>query len=190
MNFITKLKFLQKKQPVIIVAGKNRLDFSRAITDVLKHHFKDGKEFLIFESKLKDIKNLELFLKTSRKPLLVVTRVENISEENFENILEFIKSLSATTNLILNYDDEKIKRIVNFPDFNTFTFGFKEGADFRVSDIKSNGGINFKINYQGKVIPFWLRETVTKEQIYSVLCAAVVAKLFDLNLVEISQTFK
>ena len=70
------------------------------------------------------------------------------------------------------------------------SFGFQEPADFRVSDIRSNGGTNFKVNYQGTVIPFWLKESLLREEIYSTVCAALVATIFGLNLVEISQALK
>ena len=189
MNFIAKFKFLQKKLPVIIITGEKKKTISRIIKDVLKNRFKVGKDFLIFESKFEDIRNLELFLRTSKKPVLIISGIENSSEQKIESTSKFIKSLSDKINLILNFDDV-VKKIGHFPNLNTLTFGFEEGADFRVSDMRSNGGTNFKVNYQGKVIPFWLKEVVQREEIYSVVCAALVATIFGLNLVEISQALK
>jgi len=92
--------------------------------------------------------------------------------------------------LILNYDQENIRKIKeNNPD-KVLTFGFQEGADFRASDLKINGGINFKINYKENIVPFWLKGGDDKNQIYAALAAACVGTIFDLNLVEISQALR
>ena len=190
MNFIAKFKFLQKKRPVIIITGERKKIISKIISNLLKNTLVTGEDFLIFESKLKDIKNLELFLKTSKKPVLVVAGIENISEKELITISKFIKTLPEKTNLILSSNDEMVKKMGYFLNLNTLSFGFQEPADFRVSDIKSNGGTNFKVNYQGTVIPFWLKKIAQREEISSVVCAALVATVFGLNLVEISQALK
>lgn len=74
--------------------------------------------------------------------------------------------------------------------FKKMTFGFEEEADFQASDIKLNGNTNFKINYQGKVVPVWLEGTCDKEKILAGLATAAVGTVFGLNLVEISQALK
>jgi len=70
------------------------------------------------------------------------------------------------------------------------TFGFEEGVDFQATDIKLNGNTNFKINYQGKVVPVWLKGICDKEKISAGLAAATVGTVFGLNLIEISQALK
>ena len=45
-------------------------------------------------------------------------------------------------------------------------------------------------NYKGNIIPCWLDGVFGKEQIYSALSAACAATIFDLNLVEVSQSLK
>jgi UDP-N-acetylmuramyl pentapeptide synthase len=89
--------------------------------------------------------------------------------------------------LILNYDEENIRKIKEKNPDRVLTFGFQEGADFRASDLKINGGINFKINYKENVVPIWLKEEGDKNRVYAVLAAACVGTIFDLNLIEISQ---
>ena len=175
---------------MIIITGERKKIISKIISNLLKNTLVTGEDFLIFESKLKDIKNLELFLKTSKKPVLVVAGIENISEKELITISKFIKTLPEKTNLILSSNDEMVKKMGYFLNLNTLSFGFQEPADFRVSDIKSNGGTNFKVNYQGTVIPFWLKKIAQREEISSVVCAALVATVFGLNLVEISQALK
>ena len=47
---------------------------------------------------------------------------------------------------------------------NVFTFGVKEEVDFNVSDININKeGVNFKLNYRGKTVPFWV-SGISKEE--------------------------
>lgn len=190
MNFIAKFKFLQKKRPVIIITGERRRDISKVINSLLRNTLDSKEDFLIFESKFKDIKSLELLLRTSKKPVLVVAGIENISEKELATVSKFIKTLPEKTNLILSSDEEMVKKMGYFSNLNTLSFGFQEPADFRVSDIKFNGGTNFKVNYQGTVIPFWLKEIAQREEVYSAVCAALVATIFGLNLVEISQALK
>ena len=91
--------------------------------------------------------------------------------------------------LITNFDKGNIRRIKERATVKVLTYGFQEGADLWASDLRENGGTNFKINYQGKIVPVWL-ERSNRERIYSVLAAVAVGVTSDLNLVEISQCLK
>ncbi len=100
-------------------------------------------------------------------------------------------NLSSSECLIYNFDQEGLRKIKEkAPDVKLLSFGFQEGANFQASDLRQNGGTNFKINYQGKIVPIWLIGNLDKEEIYSVLAAAAVGVLLGLNLVEISQALK
>ncbi len=93
--------------------------------------------------------------------------------------------------LVFNFDDENIRKLIEKNSFEILTFGFQEGADLKASDVKINGGINFKINYKGNVVPVWLSSSPAEarnEQIYAVLAAVGVGVIAGLNLVEISQS--
>jgi UDP-N-acetylmuramoyl-tripeptide--D-alanyl-D-alanine ligase len=130
---------------------------------------------------------------------LVITHVGEIpfeedffagEKEKLKKTIELAKKLRAQNWLILNYDDETVREIDDITNLNTLTFGFSERANFFATDIKLNHGTNFKLNYKGNIIPFWLEGTFGKEQIYSALAAAAVGTVFGLNLVEISQLMK
>ena len=97
------------------------------------------------------------------------------------------EDLSKKKYLILNFDNNNIRKFEERTPAKILTFGFHEGADFQASNIKENGGTNFKISHQGNIIPIWLKETLNQQEIYSVLAAIAVGTIFDLNLVEISQ---
>jgi hypothetical protein len=182
---ISKLSFFLRKPRVIVVTGNSRQTVKEAIFQVLKPYFKIGGDILILESEEEKIKDLAFYLKNSKKAALVIT-------PGVKEMASFAKKLPPKTNLIFNFDfdNEIIREIKNMTGLNTLTFGFQEGADLRVTDINLNQETNFKINYQGNIVPVWLEGILGKEQIYDTLAAACVGTILDLNLVEISQALK
>lgn len=199
MKFLSKLKFIFKRPKVIIVTGKGREYSKEAIFQVLKPYFKIGEEILIFETDFEKRGELEWFIKNSSLPILVVTHIGEIpSDQDFfagerKNSIEIrklAKLIPAFGHLVLNFDDETVREMVDEAKLKTVTFGFQETAHFRATDVKLNGGTNFKLNYKGNVVPIWLEKLFGKEQIYSALSAVAVGTIFDLNLVEISQALK
>ena len=113
-------------------------------------------------------------------------------KEKTIEIRKLAKIIPTQGYLVLNFDDETVRGIKNETNLKAkaITFGFQEGADFQATDIKLNTGTNFKLNYQGNVVPIWLEGVFNKEQIYSALAAASVGVIFNLNLVEISQALE
>ena len=213
MNLLSKLNFLLKKPRVVVVTGNGRACAKEAIFQVLDPHFRIGKDYnsptalpqkgrtpiLIFGSGDKEIGKFEFFLKNSQKAVLVITHVGDIphdkdffsgEKEKVKEATHLAKTLPAQTNLILNFDDETVREINDITNLKTLTFGFNERADLRASDVMLNMGTNFKVNYKGNIVPVWLEKLFGKEQIYASLVAAAVGTIFDLNLVEISQSLK
>jgi len=198
-NIISKIKLIFKKQRVVLVVGKTNQSVFNAIIKILNPHFKIGKDVLVFKTEDKKISDYEFFLKNSKQAVLVVTNVGDIPYDSdffagerdpIENTRKLVENLPENTNLVLNFDDETSREIGDLKKINTITYGLQKEADFRASDIKLNGGTNFKINYKGKVVPVWLKNTFGKEQIYSALATGCVASIFGLNLVQISEAFK
>jgi len=180
---ISKLSFFLRRPPLIVVTGNTRQIVKEAISQLLKSYFRIEKEVLILESEEDKIKDLAFYLKNSRKSAVVIT--QGVREAS-----SLIKTLPAPTNLILNFDENICREIKNTANLNAITFGFQEGADLRVTDIKFNHETNFKINYKGNIVPVWLKGILSKEQIYDTLATASVGTIFNLNLIEISQTLK
>lgn len=201
-SIFDKIGFIFKKPKVIIVSGAGRACAKEAIFSVMKNFFSLGKEILIFESDLKSPQILErakFLIKNSSLPILVVSHLGEIpfdrnyfagEEEDVKNIKELAKSLPPFGYLILNFDDETVRGIKEETNLKEITFGFQKNADFCATDLITNGGTNFKINYKGNVVPVWLEKVFGKEQVYSALTAIAVGTVFDLNLVEISQSLK
>ncbi len=197
-----KFHFLFKKPKLILVTGKGKKTTKEAIFQVLKTYFKVGKEVFILEAELKDEKEQKewkFLVENSSLPVLVVTHCTDIPfDKNFfaseiEETLEIRKLTRFLPHfgyLILNFDDETVREIKEETNLKELTFGFQEGADFRATDLKLNMGTNFKLNYQGNLVPIWLEKVFGKEQVYAALASVVVGKIFGLNLVEISQALK
>lgn len=199
MNIFKKLIFLFKRPSVILVIGKGRSCATQAISKALKSYSEKGK-IKIFESDLSEPKEIEKFsflLKKSQLPILVVTHIGDIpADKDFFagdrgetlQIRKLAKILPDRAFLILNFDDETVREIENESLARSLTYGFQERANFRASDINLNlTGTNFKVNYEGNIVPFWLKNLFGKEQIYSALTAICLGVVKNINLVEISQ---
>ncbi|MFC1629675.1 glutamate ligase domain-containing protein [Patescibacteria group bacterium] len=216
MNFFSKIIFYLRKPKVIIVMGNGRACATEAVFQVLNQHFKVKKfqektpdilsilnnKILILEFSLKEKKNTKKLInlvKNSKQPILITTNTGDISldkyffegnKEVINNIKEITESLPNDGFLILNSDDESARDLKTEALYRILTFGFQERSDLRATDINLNHGVNFKINYEGNIVPVWLERLFNKEQIYSVLAAALVGTIFNLNLIEISQALK
>ncbi len=198
ISFLLKLKFILKKPKLIIILGDSQACAKEAIFQVLKNRFKIGKEIFIFQTSEYDYlrkKSLSFLLKNSSLAVLVVTYADEALFGRYfsQTEKELVKEINKLTKiissgyLVLNFDNEIVKEIVNNNNLKKISFGFRSGADFQATDIKLNGGTNFKINYKGNIVPVWLESLFGKEQVYSALAAVAVGTIFNLNLVEISQ---
>ena len=202
LNFLQKIIFWLKKPKVIIVVGTEKKEkASEIIYQILNQYFLKEKiilnknigfsflfknKILIFNSKIEKIEKLKFLIKQSSLPILVLENFDEIEEQ----IIKIKGLISSDGYLILNLDNRINKKLKEKIKSNCLTFGFQAGADIQVSDIKTdNNKINFKINYQGNIVPIWL-ENFNKKQIYSILASIGIALIFNFNLVEISQNFK
>jgi UDP-N-acetylmuramoyl-tripeptide--D-alanyl-D-alanine ligase len=98
---------------------------------------------------------------------------------------------------ILNHDDERSKNIRQRSKVKVLTYGFKEGADLKASDLKFSFenskevdnliGISFKLTYNGSTVPVYLPGVIGYGAIYAALSGAAVGVVHDINLVEISK---
>lgn len=216
MYILFKLLFLFHRPKVIIVAGKSSDLAIEAIFSILRYHKISVRKLnklnfsvfsfpsvFIFELLPNDEKTLKEAMFLVSKSLLSIVVITHIGEstpdgdlfsgspEDVKNIAKFIEKLPASSRLFLNFDDEIVRDLKNKTDVSTQAFGFQEGANLRATDIiftrEPALSTNFKINYQGKIVPIWLNYLFGKEHIYTALAATVVGIMFDLNLVEISE---
>jgi UDP-N-acetylmuramyl pentapeptide synthase len=93
----------------------------------------------------------------------------------------------------LNFDNEAVREIRNKTPVFTLTFGFQKMADLRASDLsidQKESACNFKIDYEGNIIPIWLKNICSEQEVLSILAAISCGIQLGLNLVEISQALK
>lgn len=183
MNNLSKIIFSFKKPKTIILIGKETKKIKEAISQVLKY---SDKKALIVENDLTDIQEIKFLIKNSSLPILVM----NDMAEPSLLAKEAVKAMPARGFLLFNFDNEKLRELKKESISQSLTFGFQIGANFQATDLKINGGVNFKINYRENIIPFWLNKTKEEEEIYSALTAIGIGTIFDLNLVEISQALQ
>lgn len=156
-----------------------------AVRDIFKNNI------LIWEKSLetpKDFNNVKGLIFGFLKPILVVTHVGDYHPEReffageiskVEEVKKLISILPKSSQLILNYDDETVREIGDNVQIPVLTFGLGVRANFQASDIiitQSKGealqkGTNFKINYDGKTVPLWLKRVFGRENVYAVLAS-------------------
>jgi UDP-N-acetylmuramoyl-tripeptide--D-alanyl-D-alanine ligase len=199
-NVFSKIRFVFKRPKIIIVTGQGKETTASAIEQVLEKSFKIGRDIVIHQTDLKDSRDFEFLVKKSSLALLVVSHVGEYhpDKEFFASeqaaVAEMVKlaqKLPGHSYLVLNFDDETVRDIKNVSRAHSLTFGFGVRADLRASDIvliqPPTPGTNFKVNYQGKIVPVWLDKLFGKENIYAALAAVSVCSILGLNLVEISR---
>jgi len=184
MNKISDILFSLRKPKVVIVSGSNSQMVKENIQQVLKPYFTTIKEALVIENNLENIKEIKFLMNNSPLPVLA------LSDVPFEKIKAVINEMPKQGFLILKFDEEIVKRLKEETSVSFLSFGFDKRADFSASDININGGVNFKINHKGNIIPVWLEKSKGEEQIPFVLEAAAVGTVLGLNLIEVSQAFK
>ncbi|MFH1129549.1 MAG: UDP-N-acetylmuramoyl-tripeptide--D-alanyl-D-alanine ligase [Patescibacteria group bacterium] len=167
----------------------------------------DYPDFLILEmgaDKPGDIKYLLGFVKHK---IGVVTTVGDIPVhveffESPEKVAEekktIVKTLDKDGIAILNYDDERVRKMENDIDAKVMTFGLNEKADIKATNYelkllfeKENvSELNFKLDFKGSSVPAKLINVLGTQHLYSALAGAAVGIIFNMNLVEISQAIK
>lgn len=170
----------------VIITGENSRKIKEAVFKVLSKDEKT-KDAAIFENDLNEsdcLEKIRLLMEDSTLSVLVINSLGENSAVNAESLINIIPKNSL---LVLNTDNDEVKK---FKDkLVSVTFGFQEGADFRASEI-SQDKTNFKIDYKGSVVPVWLPDSSTDDDINSALAAAAVGSIAGLNLIEISQALK
>jgi len=106
--------------------------------------------------------------------------VDKIRQEK-QKLIERIPSQGLA---ILNYDNEITRAMAEISRAKVLTYGFEAGADLRAQDLRHN---NFKLNYQGSIVPVFLQRPVNQPLAYALLAGVAVGLDCELNLLEIAQ---
>lgn len=158
-------------------------------------------EVLILEMGVDHVGDMKYLLEIVPVDIGVVTAVSYSHLEYFGSITniqkekqELIENLNPKGLAVLNFDNQYVKEMAEFSKAKTLSYGLKEGVNFRAQDIVYNFtkegydilGIHFKLNYNGSVVPVYMKNVMAETAIYAALAATAVAQYFDFNLVEIA----
>lgn len=113
--------------------------------------------------------------------------LENVEPQKDSIIVGEANNYPEGSHLVLNADEALQAESAKLTNLKVLTYGFEESAVLRASDLHMNGGVTFKINYKGNIVPIWQKD---KESIYPSLVAICVATILGMNLVEISEALK
>lgn len=99
---------------------------------------------------------------------------------------------------VLNYDDERVRKMAEQIGTKIITYGLNDKADIRATncDLKiidkgeNISELNFKLDFKGSSVPAKLINVLGCQHLYSALAAAAVGIIFDMNLIEISEALK
>lgn len=132
----------------------------------------------------------------------VLTAISHAHTEYFKTIKKIaqekrviISHLQETGYAVLNYDNDLVMENAGVTKAEVITYGFKEGADVRGSDVtvikdEETGwpvGLNFKVTYKGSTVPVLLSGIMTESYISSALSALAVSQVFGVNLLEAAE---
>ncbi|MCK9378839.1 MAG: Mur ligase family protein [Candidatus Moranbacteria bacterium] len=118
--------------------------------------------------------------------------VENIAKEKWK----LIKGIKNNGIAIINGDDGEIIKIKKDISAKCVEFGFQEGLEVQATDANFNyvdgkiSGISFKLNYQGKIVPFRLPHILAFHQVYSILAAVSIGMQLKIHLVDMAQSLE
>lgn len=99
---------------------------------------------------------------------------------------------------VLNFDNPIVMENANVTKAETITYGFKPGADLRATDLNvllsEDGrrpiGFNFKINFQGSIVPVFLPDIISHSFIPATLSALAVGTVFGINMLEAAEALR
>lgn len=133
----------------------------------------------------------------------VVTTIGMVHAEYFDSVdgiqkekSGLIKSIVPGGWSIVNYDDERTRKMIDLSKTKILTFGLEKKAQVRAEEIKYSfqdkeiNGISFKLFYNGSVVPVSLPRILSKAAVYNALAAAAVGLAYDMNLIDISMALR
>lgn len=107
---------------------------------------------------------------------------------------KLIEYLLASGFAVLNFDNVVVKQMKEKTRGKAIGFGFGADADVKIGNFEArteNGwpaGVSFKLEYGGSFVPVIMKNSFGRGQVYAAAAAACVGLIFDLNLVEISES--
>ena len=164
-------------------------------------------DFLVLEMGADKPKDIEYLLNFVEHRVGVITAIGEIPVhveffESPEKVVEekrkIITKLDKNGVAILNYDDERVRKMGDSIDAKVLTYGLSEKADIKATNYelklllneKNISELNFKLDFGGSSVPAKLINVLGVQHLYSALAATAVGITFNINLVVISQALR
>ncbi len=194
--------FLLRNKKIIFVAGDKKKESSSIAASIMRQNFSVllvrgvpgtidllkslTHEIIIIEDdhgvergKMKD------FLHEVGKMVFVITQTKKKSR-----IRSFL--LRSPKEWLIVTDYSIARKLKKRKTRKVMTFGInKKSADLFITDVnQKENETNFKVNYKGSIIPFWIKGKLKNKEIYALLPALCLAKILKLNLAKVSFEMK
>ncbi|MBI2415200.1 MAG: UDP-N-acetylmuramoyl-tripeptide--D-alanyl-D-alanine ligase [Candidatus Kerfeldbacteria bacterium] len=113
--------------------------------------------------------------------------VDHLAQEKFT----IYKRLKKHDWAIVNNDEPYTARYTPTIKAQLMTIGIQQSADLRAEEVRytyhaNQTGVNFKLRYQGSVVPVFIPGVVGIPPVYAALIAATVGTIYGMNLVAIT----
>lgn len=125
--------------------------------------------------------------------------VEEIAHEK-ANIIRFLPQAGYA---VLNVDEKNVNKVRGETEAHVMGYGFSDEAQIRASDVIMSGqsfdarmdiaqmkGVSFKMHFQGSSVPVMIPKVLGKQHIFAALAASALGVIFEMNLIEISESLK
>ena len=167
--------------------------------------FTDKKypKILVLEMGVDRPGDMDYLISIAPPQIAVVTAVSYSHLEYFGNLnnikkekQKLVESLDSHGLAILNFDSEPVCEMASVSQARVMSFSLNHQSDIKAQDIiytfSRDGyelyGINFKLNYQGSIVPVFMKNVMSEPALYASLAAAAVGLHFKMNLVEIADS--
>ncbi|HHE76756.1 MAG TPA: hypothetical protein ENL27_02120 [Candidatus Parcubacteria bacterium] len=192
-KFFSKFIFSFKKPLFVGVIGDDWLQMKKIISYLLDSDPLIKNSYLVLGSNLSNLRgisDLKFFFKKSKLPVLLLTEIFD-NENKISEIKRIIECLPKKGFLVVNSDSDLTQQLKRKAKAQILTYGFQSGARLRGSDVRvDENETNFKVSFDGNIVPFWLNRPFKRKDIYNFLAAISVARIQGINLVEISQSLR
>lgn len=121
-------------------------------------------------------------------------------EKLIDEKASLLKSLKKNGLAILNYDDERVKKLSERTNKEIFYYGLSSEAEIKAEypiihyeekdGLRYPNGISFKIVYQGKNIPCRIPDSIGFQHLYIALPAVATGLSAGMNILEITEAME
>ncbi len=181
INFIKKIKYFFLKPKFVLLFGDN-FNLTEKIILNIENNLK------IINANNLDISILIFLLKNSTSPILVFKNEKEIAHYKIKAIVNNLPSSGSIAFNKNNSAKETFK--TKLSPTQVYSFSLNRKADLTLTKLHKNHGTNFKINYKGNSVPFWVKDRLSQNKGIDLLAAITVGVILKNNLVKISQILK